>query len=267
MRRAWLAAAVVLFLTATAEARLAVENVQCAYGPLLPERKTLEFYPEDLIYFRYLVTGIQVDRAGQVDAEAVVKLTDGAGKEVAKNTIPFKARLSLGGDSFSGVAYLNLTEQFITGVYTFTVTVVDNLGSEKVSFQREVRLRPGDFAIIRPRFSYDADGRAPAPVGGLVSQTLYFRIEVYGFDRGQERVHLVSSVQVLDKDGKELLPEPLETVLKSDDAKLVKATSVASFNGSLSLHRAGEFTLRITVSDRIGTKMTKLELPLHVAAP
>jgi hypothetical protein len=208
-----------------------------------------------------------VDATGKVDAEAVIKLTDGNGKEVAKNTIPFKARLSLGGDSFGGVAYLTLNEQLLNGLYTFSVTVTDHLGSEKVSFQRDVRIRPADFAIIRPHFSHDVEGRAPAAVGGLLSQTLYFRIEVYGFDRGQDRVHLVSSVQVLDASGKELLPEPLETVLKSEDAKLVKSTMVAHFNGSLGLHRPGEFTLRIVVTDRISTKTTKLEFPLRVTAP
>src|SRR5262249_18236210 len=182
---------------------------------------------------------------------------DGDGKEAAKNTIPFKARLSLGGDSFAGVAYLTLNEQYLNGLYTLSVTVSDLLGSEKASFQREVRIRPAEFAIIRPRFSYDAEGRALAPVGGLVSQSLYFRVEAYGYDRSQERVHLISSVQVLDAAGKELLPEPLETVLKSEDAKLVKSTNVATFNGSLGLHRPGDFTLRITVNDKISGKATK----------
>jgi hypothetical protein len=259
---------VVLVLTSTAaQAKLEVENIQCAYGPLLPERKALEFYPHDFIFFRYLVTGAKVDERGQVDAEAVCRLTDKNGKEVAKNTVPFKGPLSLGGTSFAGVAYVVLNEQLLNDLYTLTVTVTDNLGSEKVTFSREVRIRPTDFAIIQPRFSYDADGKAHAPVGGLVNQTLFFRLGILGFDRSQGRVDLLSSVQVLDEKGRELLPKPLETVIKSDDAKQVKATNVAQFNGSLHLHRPGEFTLRVTVTDRLAQKTTKLELPLRVTMP
>jgi hypothetical protein len=266
MLRPWLAA-MVLFLTATAaQAKLEVTKIECSYGPLLPERQP-EYFPEDLIFFRYVVNGAKTDATGKVDVEAVVKLTDGNGKEIFKNTVPYRARLSLGGDSFVGFAHITLTEQFISGLYTMSVTVNDQLASDKVSFQRDVRIKPADFTIIRPNFSYDGEGRAQAPVGGLTSQTLFFRIEVYNFDKGQERVHLISSVQVLDAKGKELLPEPLETTLKSEDAKAVKETRTATFNGSLGLHRAGEFTLRITVTDKINGKMTKLEMPLKVATP
>jgi len=264
----WFAAVLIgLGVTATVQAKVEITEVQSAYGPLLPERKTLEFFPQDLIYFRYMVTGAQVNSRGEVDCEAVVRLVDGNGKEVAKNTVPFQGPLSLGGDAFAGVAYVVLKEQLINGLYTLNCTVTDNLASEKATFSREVRVRPTDFAIVHPRFSYDADGKAQAPVGGLVNQTLFFRIGIFGFDRSQERVDLVSSVQVLDDKGKELLPKPLETVIKSEDAKLVKETNVATFNGSLHLHRPGDFTLRITVTDRLGQKTTKIEFPLHVTAP
>jgi len=267
MTRIWLAAAILVLSATTAQAKLEIENIQSAYGPMLPERKALEFYPQDLIFFRYMVTGAKVDERGQVDAEAVVKLIDGRGKELHKSTVPFKGPLSLGGDSFAGAAYVVLNDQFINGVYKLNVTVTDNQGSEKATFEREVRIRPAEFAIVHPRFSYDADGKAQAPVGGMVNQTLHFRIGILGFDRGQDRVDLMSSVQVLDDKGKELLPKPLETIIKSDDAKVVKTTNVATFNGSLHLHRAGDFTLRITVTDKLGQKTTKMEFPMKVVAP
>lgn len=267
MKRLLIAVAVLLLSSSAAHAKLEIEQVQSVYGPLLPERKLLEFYPQDLIFFRYMIAGAQLSPRGEVDCDAVVRLTDGNGKEVAKNSVPFKGPLSLGGDTFAGAAYVVLNDQLINGVYTLTCTVTDNLASEKASFSREIRVRPADFAIVHPRFYYDADGKAQAPIGGLVNQTLHFRIGIYGFDRGQERVDLISSIQVLDDKGKELLPKPLETVIKSDDAKVVKSTSVATFNGSLHLHRPGTFTLRITVNDRIGQKSAKLEFPLIVAAP
>ncbi|MBY0527674.1 MAG: hypothetical protein K2R98_30025 [Gemmataceae bacterium] len=267
MRHLCLTAVLLLLSTTAAQAKLEIENIQSTYGPLLPERKELEFFPNDLIFFRYLVTGAKVDERGQVDAEAVVKFLDEKGKELNKSTIPFKGPLSLGGNSFAGAAYVVLNDQYLNGTYTVNVTVTDNLASEKATFTREVRIRPVDFAIVHPRFSYDADGKAQAPIGGLVNQTLYFRLGIVGFNRGQDRVDILSSVQILDEKGKELLPKPLETNIKSEDPKVVKATNVATFNGSLHLHRAGDFTLRVTVTDRLGQKTTKIEFPLRVTAP
>ena len=69
------------------------------------------------------------------------------------------------------------------GAYTLTVTVRDKVASTQATFQRAITIKAPAFAIIAPRFSYDADGKAPAPVGGLVGQTLYFKMKVIGFDR------------------------------------------------------------------------------------
>jgi len=250
-----------------AQAKLGVEHIEAAYGPLLPERKALEYVSQDLIFFRYLVTGAKVDEQGNVNVEALVQLTDANGKEVSKQTLPFKGTLSLGGDSFSGSAYIVVGEQFLAGTYTLSVTLTDLLASQKVAFQREVKVRSAEFAVVFPRFSYDLEGRVLAPAGGLVNQTLHFRIGAVGFDRSQEKVDLVSHVQLLDTQGKELLPKALETIVKVDDPKVVKTTSMANFSGSLGLHRPGEFTLRITVTDRLAQKTATFEMPLRVKLP
>ena len=266
MFRAMTALAVLLFATMQAQAKLEIENVQAAHGLLLPERKT-DYFPQDLIFFRYLITGAKTDGEGRVDCEAVVKLADMAGKVVVTNNVPFKGNLSLGGNAFMGSAYVVLDNDHLPGTYTLSVTVSDVLGSEKTEFRRELKIRPTEFAVVFPRFSYDPEGKILAPIGGLANQHLYFRLGVIGFDRSFQKADLVSKVQIVDAEGKELLPKPLETVVKSDDPAVVKATSVANFNGSIGLHRPGDFKLRITITDRIGQKTTQVEWPLKVTLP
>lgn len=267
MFRHFTAMVVLLVAAAPAQAGLEIQNIQAAYAPLLPERKTLEYYSQDLIYFRYLVTGAKTDDQGQVDVEAVVKLVDGNGKEVHNQKVPYKGSLSLGGDTFAGAVYIALNEQLLSGTYKLTVEHTDFLGTTKAAFEREIKVKSTEFALVFPRFSYDPEGRVLAPAGGVIHQTLYFRIGTIGFDRSQDRVELVSHVQLLDAQGKELLPKALETVIKESDAKTVKSTNVANFNGSLGLHRPGDFTLRITVTDRLGQKTAKFETPLRVTLP
>jgi hypothetical protein len=267
MQRAALALVVASLAVTAAPARVAVQNIQAAHGALLPERKSLEYFPQEMVFFRYTVVDAKVDAEGQVDVEASIKLTDATGKEVAANKLPLKGALSLGGDTFFASAYVVLPEDLVPGKYRLAVVLTDRLSGDKIDFDREIVVKQVDFAALFPRFSYDPEGRVAAPAGGLVNQTLHFRLPVVGLDKGREKVELVSSVQVLDAKGKELLPKPLETVIKETDPKVIKATSVATFNGSLGLHRPGSFTLRITVTDREARKSSTLEVPFKVEAP
>ena len=53
----------------------------------------------------------------------------------------------------------------------------------------------------------------------------------------------------------------------TDDAEKAKAVTSLTFSGDIALNRAGEFTLRITLTDRMSKKTAKLEAPLKVVAP
>jgi hypothetical protein len=267
MWRAGLAVWCVALAVSAAPARVALQNIQAAHGAVLPERKSLDYFPQELVFFRYTVVGAKTDADGQIDIEAAIKLTDAAGKEVATNKLPLKGALSLGGDSFVASAYLLLADDLVPGKYRFTVVLTDRVAGDKIDFDRDIIVKQPDFSVLFPRFSYDPEGRVAAPPRGVVNQTLFFRLPVVGLDKGREKVDMVSSVQVLDAKGKELLPKPLETVIKETDPKVIKATSVATFTGSLGLHRPGEFTLRITVTDRVAQKTTALEVPFKVELP
>src|SRR2546425_5628641 len=88
MARFWLAAALLILSAHSAQAKLGIESIQATYGPLGPERKTLDIYPFDELFFRFTVTGAKPDAEGKVDASVVMQVLDGTGKVRGENQIP-----------------------------------------------------------------------------------------------------------------------------------------------------------------------------------
>ena len=148
-----------------------------------------------------------------------------------------------------------------------TVIVTDKLSKGSASFQRKLTAREKEFALVAPQFFYDADAKVPAPAGGLVGQTLHLRLKAVDFDRSQGKIDTEMKMQVLDSLGRETMPKPLLVALKTDDPREVQKVATLDFKTSLALNRAGKFSLRITVTDRLGKKTARFETPLQVTAP
>ena len=267
MTRVCLSAALVLIAATQAQAKLEIQNIQAAHGPLGPERKSLDCYPFDEVFFRYVVTGAKVDEAGKVDAELAIKLTDTKGTVLFHDAAPISGVLALGGGSFPGTAQVTLNDKIPPGKYILTVTIKDNLLSQEASFRRELNLKPVEFAIVSPRFFYDPEAKVPAPVGGLTSQTLYFNLLGVGFDRSQAKIDTEMQVQLFDQEGRGMMPRPIQAPVRSNDPDIVKQAPHLTFRGQMALNRAGDFTLRITITDRVGKQTATFEAPLHVTAP
>ncbi len=259
--------ALALWVTAPAQAQLEIQNVQPVYGLLGSARPNLNLYPHDEVLFRFVVTGVRVDAEGKIDTTMTLHLTDAAGKALINEKNPLKGVLALGGQTFTGNARLNVGERIPPGEYTFTVTVHDKLSGKEASFQRKLTAKPAGFQIVAPQFFYDADGKVPAPAGGLVGQNLHFKLRAIGFDRDEGKIDTVMMVQVFDAEGEELLPKPIVAELRTEDVETVKKVTSLNFNGNLALNRPGKFTLRITLNDRLGKKTTQFETPLEVRAP
>jgi hypothetical protein len=111
------------------------------------------------------------------------------------------------------------------------------------------------------------EGKVPAPAGGLVSQTLYFKLRAIGFDRTQGKIDSDMALDVLDAAGKPVMPRPIRARVQNDQPEVVQKAPFLSFSGEISLNRVGDFTLRVTVSDRVGKKSTQFETPLRVTLP
>jgi hypothetical protein len=194
-------------------------------------------------------------------------LLDDKGKEILTKNNSTKGLVAFGSDSFPGGAVLVVPDPIIAGDYTFKVTLKDKLSGEETGFEKQVHIKATEFAIVSPQFFYDAGYTVPAPAGGVAGQYLHFRLWTIGFDRSQGKIDNEITVQVLDKDKKELLPKPLRYVAQKDDEKIVKELPVLDFGGSFMLTRAGEFTLRVTVTDRNSKKTATWEVPVKVTAP
>jgi hypothetical protein len=262
----WTAAAMLLFTT-TAHAKLEIKDVKAVHGLYGPERKDLDVFPGDEVFFRFTLDGVEVDADGKVNCLLTVHLADADGKELLNQKSPLQGILALGGKTLLSSAYVNFGDAVAVGTYTLTVTVEDKLGEGKDTFMRKLKCVPAEFAIVAPRFFHDPDNKAPGPVGGLVGETLYFRLKSIGFERGGGKIDNEMQVDVLDAAGKSVLTKPIQAELKTDEADKVKKVSSLTFHGNLALNRAGTFTLRITLTDRLTKRSAKFEAPLKVIEP
>jgi hypothetical protein len=258
---------VVLATVATAQAKLQIQDIKAAHGLLGPERKSLLIQPYDEVLFRYTLTGVQVDGEGKADLTEAVALVDASGKTLLEQKLPQNDLLPLGGGKTFGFVRLTLDEVVPPGDYTLKVTVTDNLAKETVSFERKLTSKEPTLSIVAPSFFADPEGKIPASTSGLVGQKLFFHFKCIGFDRSQGKIDVDMHVQILDDKGTDTMPKPIQVSLKTEDPDQLKKAKFLTFNGDLTLHRAGKFTLRLTVLDKVSKKSVQFDAPLVIQEP
>jgi hypothetical protein len=259
--------AATLVLALPAWAKLEIVNIKVMHGPLGPEHKDqtkIEVYPGEELFFKYSASGAGTDEGGNVSGSFEVKVLDGNGNVQINEKSAFKGVIALGGGTFPGITPVSFGPAAPAGKYKVVVTVTDALREETASFEREVTVKPRAFAAINPRFFHDSDHKVAAPVGGHVNQVLFFRLFVIGFDVAQMKIKTKMAIQVLDKNGRDMMPQPITASVVNNKAEEVAKITSLTFNGSLALNRAGEFTLRFTFTDEMGNKQFKFEAPLKV---
>ena len=263
-----LAILLLVLAAAPALAKLEVNNVQPAYGPLGPARADDDVYPLDEYHVRYQVTGVKPDRDGKADLEVGVRLTNADGKAVFDpKPTPRQLALSLGGDTVQTAGFVTFSEKAPPGEYKLTVSVRDRTSGETAGFDRKLTLKPVEFRIVALRFFHDAEAKLPGGTTLPVGETLHYQFRVIGFDTRPKRVGLVMRATVLDPEGKDIGATPLEVRADVTDPDKAAGSRRATFGGLAALHRPGEFKLRIAVEDTVGKKTTTVEVPLKVLAP
>lgn len=265
--RSLLAVLATALAASSASAKLELRDVQASHGQLGPERKSDGYVLGDEVYYRFTIAGVKPDADGRLAAEIHLRVADAKGKEVLKTAVPVQAVMALGGNSLPGNARVNLNDPITPGEYELTVEVKDLNAKESASFKRKFTCKPEEFAAVRVRFSQDPDGKLPAPVGGLVGQTLFVRAPAVGFDRSHGEIDVQFDLQVLDKQGKPVTPRPIRAAVHNEDPAVVKQATVLNFKGEMTLNRPGEFVLRLTLTDKLAKKTTTFEAPMRVAAP
>jgi hypothetical protein len=264
-----LATLAVAIWTAIVEAKLEIVKVEAAHGQLGPERKTSDVYPLDEIVFRYQVTGAKTDASGKTDAEAVLRLVNPNGKQVLEKKTPLQHELTLGGGTFPAFAVLDVppAEKAPAGEYTVTVQVRDKIASESASFERKFTIKPTSLQVVAPRFSRDAEGKTPAPAGGVVGETIHFKLRLIGFDKSKKKVQAALSVRILDENGKEVQEKPKVIRVEQNVPEEAARASQVNFNGVIYLNRSGNFTIKFEAKDVVGDATATFEIPWKVMAP
>lgn len=257
-----------LAIPTLALAKLEIKNVQPSHGLLGPARESDDVYPLDEYFVRYQVTGVKPDKDGKANLEVQAKLIGPDGKGVFDRKTPAAQRpLSLGGDSLESFGSFSFPEKAPEGEYKLTVTVHDLTANDTASFDRKLTCKPATFRILMPRFAHDAEGKVPASTIGLVGETVHYSLRVVGYDKSQKKVALVMRATIVDADGKDVGAKALEVKGDITDPAKAADSKHATFNGLVSLHRPGEFKLRISVEDTLGKKTVTFETPLKVLSP
>jgi hypothetical protein len=260
--------AVVLAATpAVAEAKVEIRDVRAAHGMLGPERKSSEYVSGDQVYVRYTLAGFRTDANGRMRVELRLTVTDAAGKQVLRRDTPLNQTAALGGDSLPGFASFDLGDDVPPGDYEMKVEVTDLISKEMAAFRHKFACKKVEFALVQVRLFHDAAGEAPAPAGGLVSQTLHVKMKAVGFDRSKGEIDVEMEIVVLDAAGKPVMPRPFRTGVHNEKPEEVKQITNIRLSSALALNRSGNFTLRITVVDKLAKKSVVFETPLRVAAP
>jgi hypothetical protein len=254
-------------VAAPAPAKPKIKDVQFSYGQLGPERKSAEFVRGDELYARFTVTGFSTNEDGRLVGELAFTVTDDKKKEWVKKAVPMQQPLALGGGAFPGHVTITLGAELPAGEYTLSVTVTDNLSKASDSSDKKFTCKPEEFALVGMRFFQDPDGKVPAPVGGIVSQSLFFKARGVGFDRSKGELDLEMTIQVFDAAGKPMMPKPIRSVVHNEDPNVVKSATVINLRGELALNRAGEFVLKVSLTDRQAKKTVTFEAPMKVTSP
>lgn len=248
-------------------AKFEVKNLEASHGPYGPARTSLEVMPQDEIFFRFQLVGLKTDPDGKTAVEETIRLTNSEGKAVFEKSGTVIRPLMFGGGSLTTQVVINIGPKAPPGEYTLLVTFKDKLSNEVTSFERRITCKATSFAILSPRFYRDAESKVPAPVGGLVNETIFFKLFCVGFDKKDKQVRVTMTLQILDEQGKDVLPKPIEVKGNIAKAEDVEQAIKLTFDGAITLTRAGDYKLRIVLEDLQGKQNAKFETPLKVVAP
>jgi len=264
MVRTLLATALVIAIARPVFADLSIKNIQARHGQFGPVRTSLDLYPGDEVVFTYTVEGVKTDPAGNVSCEFELKVSDASGNVVFRDTNQPTQVLPTGVNSLPNATHFGFGLGTPPGQYKFTLVCTDKRQQLSDSFERIVNCLPVAFAIIQPRFSYDAKGETNASLIDVLGQSLFFRLSVIGFDRAHGKIDLSMRMQLIDEKGQELLPKPVSDSIVVTDAKKIAEAPVANFWDAFSCLKIGSFRVKISVTDNISHKTTTFESPIRI---
>ena len=260
--------------------QLELKNVRYTYGILGQERKETPYLPGDVVVVAFDIVGLKVGPDGQVHYSMSTELT---GKEkdpgTGKPKILFRKDPqnlvtvnTLGGTRLPSIAYTEIGTKTDAGEYTMTVVVTDVAAKASVKLERKFEVKPTQFGIVRPGFTYidmnerGAGGTQIAPPVAVPGQSLQLNFAVVGFtlDKTEKMLPKVSvKMEILDESGKPVLEKPFTGVAVNLE-KEFKDLGVCPFQFPMQINRSGKFKIMLTAKDEHTGKSATQTLDLKV---
>ncbi len=258
-----LAVAAALSLAPGDAGGLQVSHVRTTHGVRGPARPDNNFLPGDAFTLTFDVEGVTADDGGRVLYSMATEVTDAAGKvQFRQEPRDLEAVIALGGGRLPAYAQVDIGPHQPAGDYKVRVTVTDRATKHGTSFEREFKVLPAGFGLVRLTTTSDADGRMPVAVSGA-GEALWINYHVVGFGRAKGQPNLAVELRVVDERGEPTLAKPFTGEIDRDVPAKAHAVPVQFL---VTLNRPGKFTVELKATDRATGQSARLTFPLTVAA-
>jgi hypothetical protein len=245
--------------------QLKLSNPQTTYGMLGGPRKIDKFLPGDVLFLRFDINGISVDKRGNIKYSLATEFKDATGKSIYKQgPQPIESANTLGGASLPAFAFADVRGDVPPGKYTMIVTVTDENAKKKQELVHPFEVGKKDFGITRLDMFYDEQGRTWAPRVFVTGQAAWLHFWTVGFDRNPatKSPDVEVRMRVLDESGKPTLPTAL-----SGDSKATPPPPNAQHMPwllKMELNRPGKFRIELEAEDKVAKKTVKEVLNITV---
>jgi hypothetical protein len=246
--------------------KLALSNARLTYGIQGPTRADTRFLPGDSLILSFDIEGVTTDDAGKVQYSTTTEVVDGKGNRVFQQPPRnLDATNALGGNTIPAYAQVDIGLQQPEGDYTLNVTVTDLPSRSTKTLTQKFQVLKSGFGVVRLGLSTDPDGLLPVPTPG-VGQSVWVNSVLVGFERarGTEQPNVALEMRILDESGRPTVKKSFAGTIEKDVP--TKAASLP-VQFSLSLNRAGKFTLEIKATDTLSKKSVTQTLPITVQSP
>jgi hypothetical protein len=265
----WTSVVALALLTSNAgqPGKLAVTNERLTYGHLGPERKEAKYLPGDVIHLMFEVDGIAFDTNGKATYATGLEILDGQGTELLKQKPrTASAQNYLGGNTLPCAAHLQIPLESKPGFYTFRVNVVDGATKKVAVVERKIEVLPKQFGLILVGTSADREGAIAWSPVGVVGDSIFLNFSAVGFTRNAttKQPHLKVVMRVLDEKGNAVKGAKMQGEANSDVPADLQSVPMQF---TLTLNRAGRFTLELTATDMLANKSVTVQFPVRVVTP
>jgi hypothetical protein len=262
MSFAWLPC-VVLCLAGAQEQKLEIDNARLTYGHLGALRpKGGGSLPGDTAHFSFEIKNLKLDDSGKASYSIAIEIRDEAGKLLYEQR-PYNsvAQNFFGGNSLPCSAHVEIPFDSKPGAVDWKVTVVDRTTRQTASVTGKGKVRAADFGIIQVGLFADAEFRTPMSAVGVVGDSAYLQFSAVGFGREKKQPDVHVSMRILDEQGKPTLAKALTGKI---DSGVAADARVLPMQFSLTMNRAGRFTIELTAEDRILGKTASISYAIRV---